>query len=266
MDFRLLWRLERATKRLIIRGAARVVCVTAGERNQLRAEFPELPEEQFAFITNGYDPSDFAGHYVTPPARESTQLVLTHAGTIYNGIGGELFDALDRVRTQHPEVAERLRVNLLGEIADDYTETVRALETAGMVRTYGFQPHATALRMLRESNVLVILLGGDEFMPSHVPAKLFEYLYTGKPILAVAGPGNATDILDESGLGVIVAPRAVDQLVQTLRDLYAQHVSGKLERVANRSYIESFDRRALAKSLATILDDVRDHLAVATSR
>ena len=263
MDFRWLWNLEIATKRAIIRGASKVICVTRGERDQLRAEFPGLPEDKFGFITNGYDPSDFGGQDVEQ-TEKSTKLVLTHAGTIYGGIGDELFDALHRLLEQHPQIAESLQVNLLGEIADDYMATVRNLEKSGMVAAYGLQPHATALRMVQQSDVLVILMGGDEFLPSHVPAKLFEYLYAGKPILAVTREGNATEILRESGLGVIVAPRAIDQLVKILVELQGEHVSGRLRRAANRGYIESFERRALAKSLAIILNEVNGGMAAVT--
>jgi glycosyltransferase involved in cell wall biosynthesis len=258
LDFRDPWhagdrasRLSRI-KRAIVRNAAKVICVSQGERDELRAEFPELREEHFTYITNGYDPSDAVAD--GPALEPSPPLTLIHAGTIYPGIAGEFFQALERLVAEDPVTARSIHVQLLGWIAAEYTGTVARLEAAGIVEAQGLRPHGATLRMLRASHALVILLGGKSFRPSHIPAKVFEYLHAGKPILAIAAEGELARIVRQSGLGIVVPPHSVDGVVGTLRALLAEHAAGRLARSPNLPYIRGFEGAALTERLVSVLD------------
>jgi glycosyltransferase involved in cell wall biosynthesis len=258
LDFRDPWHTSGPAsilgrvKRTIIRNAAKVICVSQGERDELRAQFPELREEHFTYITNGYDPSDAV---LDGPAPErSARLTLIHAGTIYPGIAGEFFQALEWLVAHDREAARSMQVQLLGEIAPEYAETIAGLEAAGIVKAHGLQPHGATLSMLRASDVLVILLGGKSFLPSHIPAKVFEYLHAGNPILAIAAEGELARIVRQSGLGTVVPPHSVDRVVAALRALLADHAAGRLARSPNDPYIRSFERAVLAEKLAGVLE------------
>ena len=260
VDFRDPWhagdrasRLSRI-KRAIVRNAAKVICVSQGERDELRAEFPDLREEHFTYITNGYDPSDAVAD--GPALEPSPSLTLIHAGTIYSGIAGEFFEALERLVAEDPVTARSIHVHLLGWIAAEYAGTVARLEAAGIVKAQGLRPHRATLRMLRASDALVILLGGTSFLPSHIPAKVFEYLHAGKPILAIAAEGELARIVRQSGLGIVVPPHSVDGVVGELRALLGEHAAGRLARSPNHPYIRSFEGAALTARLASVLDGV----------
>jgi len=246
--------LQSHVKQVIIRKAAKVICVSKGERDELRAEFPELQDDHFTYITNGYDPGDVTTE--SHSVERSSRLTLIHAGTIYPGIAGEFFGALQQLVAQDPEVAQLMEVQLVGETSEEYADTIGLLEAAGIVKDHGLQAHGTTLRMVQASDVLVILLGGTTFLPSHLPSKVFEYLHAGKPILAITGEGELAQIVRQSGLGIIVPPQSVDRVLEALRALLADHAAGRLARVPNQSYIRSFERAALTEKLARVLDAV----------
>jgi glycosyltransferase involved in cell wall biosynthesis len=261
LDFRDPWHagdpastIQGRVKRALIRKAARVICVSQGERDELRAEFPDLGEEHFTYITNGYDPTDVVAE--NRPSERSSRLTLIHAGTIYPGIADEFFQALRQLVAQDPHAAQSMAVQLVGEIAAEYASAVAELEAAGLVKAHGLRPHGTTLRMVRASDVLVILLGGTRIPASHIPAKVFEYLHAGKPILAITAEGELADIVRQSGLGIVVPPQSVGAVVGALRALLADHAAGRLARSPNRSYIRSFERAALTEKLASVLDGV----------
>jgi len=100
------------------------------------------------------------------------------------------------------------------------------------------------------------LLGGQKFLSSHIPAKIFEYLHTGKPILAVSRPGELAEIVWQSGSGVVVSPDSVEGIVLALRKYCSDHRNGHIATSPNRPFIESFERSVLAERLASIFDDV----------
>ncbi len=249
-------KVEAYAKSRIINGAAKVICVSKGEREELQKEFPEIEAERFAFITNGYDPVDFS--LVIPEGGPTDKLTLTHAGTIYTGAAGEFFEALLQLLRNRPGIENMIQVRLLGEISQEYVEIVRTLASKGIVQIYGLQPHASALRMMMETDVAVILLGGSTFLSSEIPAKTFEYLFVGKPILAIAEEGDLTEMLRQSGLGIVVRPRSPENVADALWALVADRAAGRLTRVPNQSYIRSFERAVLAEKLARMLDAVKE--------
>jgi len=250
-----LLRIETWLKGKIVRGAKQVICVSRGERDELRREFPQVEEARFSSITNGYDPADSAEEYLRGSA--DRRLVIIHAGTLYPGVAGSFFEALERLQTKDSDLHGKLEVRLLGDIASEYGDSLRRLQDWGIVRIYGSIPHAEALRMIRASDVLLILMGGSTFFPSHIPAKTFEYLQAEKMILAIAGNGELSEIVCRSGLGVVVPPDSVEEIAGKILALCKAREVGPLQVNPNRGYISTFERPKLAGKLAGILNSVK---------
>jgi glycosyltransferase involved in cell wall biosynthesis len=248
-----LLKLETRTKRFVVRNAAHIITVSSGEQAELRAEYPEIDPGRISFITNGFDPVDFPATQAGGPAT-SRKLTLIHTGTIYPEVADEFFASLQCLLRKHPEDAAGIEVRLVGEIFVGYTDTVQELAEAGIVKNLGLQPHAKTLGMMRESDVLVILMGGQKFRKSHLPSKAFEYLFARKSILAIAPEGELSQMVEKSGLGRVQSPESVERIVGTLRELYREHSNGGLRCTANEQFINSFDRESLAASLAAVLD------------
>lgn len=246
--------LQATLKRQLLENAAKIVSVSPGERNDLLEELPLLPPSRVEVITNGYDPDDFSD--IPTPAQQDRPFTITHAGTLYPEVGREFFEAIERLVTTRPDIGRQLRVNLLGKTAPEYQSVIERLARLGVVNALGFQPHRTALAWTHKSDVLLILLGGNFFLPSHVPAKTFEYLFLGKPILAVAQPGDLTDILTKSGLGITVPPHDVAGLAATVEGLLTSFRTGRLGVQSDQAYIRRFERRRLTQTLAGLLDQV----------
>jgi hypothetical protein len=191
---------------------------------------------------------------------------MIHAGTIYPGIVGEFFTALEALRATDPALGDKLEVRLLGEISAQYVGSVKKLESLGIVKAFGLVPHAETLRMIGESDVLLIFMGGAEFRASHIPSKTFEYLQAEKTILALAGDGELANIARQSGLGIVVEPASVDDIAGRLRELLAARAAGGIAVQPNRDFIRAFERPALAAQLASVLDGVVERASNADRR
>jgi glycosyltransferase involved in cell wall biosynthesis len=244
--------LQALVRRRIVANAARVVVVTPGEPVDLMAEFPDLRARQVSVITNGYDPDDLS--LENAPAPDPAQFTITHLGTLYAETGRDLFHAVEQLIADRPDIRRTLRLNFAGDIHPSHREALTRLETLGVARVYGFLSQHDAIRLARESDALVLLQRGKT-SPSHIPAKVFEYLSVEKPILAVVEPGTLTEILGLSGLGVVVAPGDPAAIADALLTLHNDVRSGRLQLRANRQYISRFDRRTLTASFAALLDD-----------
>ena len=248
-----LLRLETRVKRQIVRNATRIICVSRGERDEMRHEYPEVDSARFHFITNGYDPLDAVPQ---SPPRQDRRLVVTHAGTIYPDVAGAFFDALEQAMRAEPDLAAQLEVRLLGDIAFEYQGVIRRLGELGILSTYGMVAHAKTLQIMGESDVLLILMGGGKYTPSHLPSKAFEYLHAEKPILAIAEDGELAELVRRSGLGTVVAPDSTDQILSAVVRLCEARALGLIKVSPDRSFIRTFERPALAAQLASVFDEI----------
>ena len=105
-----------------------------------------------------------------------------------------------------------------------------------------------------DSDVLLILLGGGKMKDTEVPGKIFEYMAAGKPILAIARPGDVTSILEKSNVALVADPDNTSEIREALLKLLRQWQQGVLHREPNYEYINRFSRKELTSKLSNMLD------------
>lgn len=167
---------------LIVANAPQACC-------NLQAAFPAQGRKMVA-ITNGFDPDFFPSS--APPPNGSLRIV--HAGEIYAGRDPRPF--LDAVRnlTESPAV----RVSFLGQ-ADGLMGEIQRRGLESQVEVTGQVSYGRAVREMAEAGILLLL--DSPGRRQGVPAKLYEYLGTGRPIMALAEPeGDVAWVLKESGV------------------------------------------------------------------
>ena len=177
-----------------VRDATAVVCVTEAAVAELRRRYPAIPAERFHCIPNGFDrPPRSASAQVPAVAGQPT--VLTYIGTVYGSTDPTPF--VDAILNLPDEVRQRLQLRFIGHIETPaYRETL--LRLGSQVELIGFLPQAEALRYM-ESTTYLLLITHD---PINVAAKLYDYLGSGKPILAAVHPnGDVLRILQRTRAG-----------------------------------------------------------------
>lgn len=255
----------RILERRTLAAAARVTTTTDQITELLRRRYPDLPPSRFQTIMNGFDEADFGTPNVWNPHGRRA-LTLLHAG----GINPQYRDPaplLHAIRTaaNHGLLdASKLRLRLLGPGTYGHSaELARALEETGLaeqVEVVRRQPYGDALAAMQEADVCLLLQASADTV-GLIPAKLFEYLRSGVPVLALVYPGASADLLSEIGGGWSVDPRDEKALVGTLAQIYASWSAGELHaHAAAADLLARYDRRNLTRQLARLFDEcVREH-------
>ena len=83
-----------------------------------------------------------------------------------------------------------------------------------------------------------------------MPGKTYEYLASGRPILAAVPDGDARDLLEPLPHAHLTRPRDVDTMAATLRELIAA------ERAQDAAALTAYERSRLTAQLAGIFDRV----------
>jgi glycosyltransferase involved in cell wall biosynthesis len=243
----------------LLRRAHAVVTATDEFRERLLARFPWLLPENVVAIPNGYDPCDFPSPLPEPPR---DRFVATYAGTVFALTSARgLLGGLRRLHAQDPALAARLRVRFLGRIVPTEANAFEGADSLGVDRV-GYVPHARVLAELAASHLTLCLLDDVPGAERVYPAKIFELMHLGRPVLTLAPPGSALARLVEShGMGTVVPPRDEEAIADALRSRLRAHVRGEnlLVPWRNAPWLARYDRRALAGEFAEILHKAATH-------
>lgn len=235
---RWLSRMERR----VYEGARLVSTVT----RSLEKELAEVAGREKTFrASNGYDGDLFPEDLAERPKRENFTVV-------YHGRFSRLHDveALRRMAVATREVAPDVRFMVAGPIPDDLREG-----DWGATTFLGELPRGEVPGLLAECHLGVSLMKPSGATRVAMPAKVFEYLGAGLPVLA-APEGELLEFLRQHEVGFAfesAEPQAMAEAIVSLKnDSNAwDRMSGKAR--AMRSELE---RRTLATRFAECLESL----------
>jgi glycosyltransferase involved in cell wall biosynthesis len=230
--------LERKT----VESCDRIVCVTGASRNEIRSRYPGEPSDKFVLVPNGYDPTMFSEF--RSRSHNLGKLVVTYTGTVYKPCSPKAYlDALDGL----PQIRQKFETRFVGRIPEEFDRNI--LENRqSTLRFSDFVPHTDAVTFMEESDVL-LLPWTDRF---NIPGKLFEYLVTGKPILAICYPDSeVARVIHETSSGWCVNPDDVVAIQRALTEIHA--LGGKYPHDRNWEAIRRYERPRLAAEYGQII-------------
>ena len=149
-----------------------------------------------------------------------------------------------------------MKVRLVG--SGEYTDMepfLRLMESPALsevVEVIDFLPHDEIPAQLAGSDALLLFQNGAEFY-MQIPAKTFEYIRAGRPILAVSAEGATADIVRSVEGGRSVLPEDMESLKAAILEMLSMR-GRNLERRPEE--LERFSRPGLTQSLARLLDGV----------
>lgn len=188
----------------LIHTADLVICNTDRLRQAFINHYSEVSVEKFRTLTNGYEDVEIP---VTDKPTDNRRLCL-HLGSIYGLRRIDTFlEAINMLVTTGRLDPTRFRVVFQGDISPflmvSAQKNVSHLKAKGCLEFCPRVNRDLAQALLWSADLLLLFQGKHELQ---VPAKFYEYLQTGIPILAVTEPGALTDLLSTTSSGVYAAP------------------------------------------------------------
>lgn len=222
----------------LITGATRVIVPTP----TLARHYGERWGREITVVQNGHD-------LERPVHVAPDRPTLTHIGSYYPG--GQSFQALWRALAMavHARPPEAPLVRFIGELPEEIRRETSALGIDGLVEATGFLPHESAMREMMSSTMLIAsgFTGRDPISLGVIPAKLFEYLASGLPILYIGHrEDDAAHILKDQPGCYVIEPDDVEGASAALRD--------GLKATLFERDVTAMSRRARTAELAAILD------------
>lgn len=241
--------------------AARVVLTTSGAMRYYAEQYPKaFGAGRLNVIPNGYEESAFADLPQIAPREPDRPLRFVHSGTLYpegrNPMA--LLSALASLKEKGALTDKDIHVVFRAsrnEVA--YTRELQRLRIENLVTFAPPVSNREALREQAEADAL-LLLQGDQFA-GQIPAKVYEYLRIGRPILALVGEhGDTRELLQQTGGAELVDADDAAAIEQRL-PAFMRAVRQETWPVANAAMVRGFSRCSGAARLAGLLDEVVMH-------
>ncbi len=244
--------LERA----LLAVADAVTVATDAFRERLLKRFKLLSPEIVTTIPNGYDPDDFPAGLPEPP---TDRFVMTYAGTVYKLTRpGGLLHAVRLLHERSPALAAKLRVRFIGRIVDTEAHAFDGMERFGVERT-GFLPKDQVIPALASSHVTLVIQPREPGCERIYPAKMFELMYLGRPVLILSPEGAATQLVGTHRLGTVLPPDDPAAIATYLAAQLTAFSEGRFTTKTAPINIEPFHRRSLAGQFAKVFHSAVEH-------
>ncbi len=266
----------------VLSDASAIVMNTPEAAKVLNNNYRKNKNKHILSITNGYDRDNFN---LNVKADNIGKFRIVHSGTLfsesgirlnkkrllYHVLGGAnknvnimgrsivyLLKSIEKWLEEYPELIDKIEVVLIGNLTPDDIAMLEGSSCKQIFVLTGYISHKESINYLFSANLLFLPMHGMArgCRATTVPGKIFEYMATGRPILAGVPEGDARDILMKSGLAYISPPDDTKSMLIGLKSIYCDWENNVNSYKPNWDYISTFDRKNLAKKLAEIFDEI----------
>ncbi len=245
---------ERRLEQQILESADAVIGVSRTQATVLSDHVPDA-RGKFVTITNGFDATDFEG--VTRfPDRSKERFVMAFVGRFDRyRVTEDLLAGFAKFVRRLGDRRDRFVLRIVGHISD---RTRRNIASTGVGHEYvSYVDHGTAVREMVSADAL--LLSRESSGPnadSVICGKTFEYLASGRPILAVVPEGGESDRLVRRCDAGLTVTFDEELIAKALERLFRAWEEGRSLAGCPSNRLEPFSRIALTGRLAKVLDDL----------
>ncbi len=239
-------RLELATSKY----ADALVVVSSPAAEQLKKLHKR---EDVCVITNGFDPERLNEKEMAL----TSKFTITYTGQIYAGKQdpSKLLIALRNLIDDGTVEPENVEVGFYGPLDGLLAREIEEYGLSLVVKQYGVVPRQVAYEKQRESQLLLLLNWDDPKEKGVYTLKIFEYLASKRPILAMGGFGSDVieALLKETKAGVYCS--MVEDIKSALRVFYLEYKnSGTVTYTGDTEKINKYSYREMAKQFVAVLD------------
>ncbi|MEC7838953.1 MAG: glycosyltransferase family 4 protein [Chlamydiota bacterium] len=248
--------LEKMIERYLMKSADMITTVSDPLKEAYQKKYGQKKAHT---ITNGFDPSDLNVIDKNPAFEDDTKYRIVHTGSIYAGKRdpSPLFQSIAELASDitYKELLNNLEVLFVGSNQANLQKLIKQYRVENWVKEVGFKSRDKSLAMQRDAHALLFLPWNDKNVDGVLTGKLFEYLYSKTPIIAVGCQHIEASqrIILESNAGY--AFTSTSQIKYFLKEVL-RHPEKKLSAVDKKT-LYRYDRKTIAHNFLNLIQETR---------
>lgn len=212
-----------------------------------KEEFSKLTDKKIEVITNGYDTE----------YQEDTKLseffLVSHIGSLLSDRNPiNLWSVFSELITENQDFAHDFRLCFAGKISNEIENEIKKYGLNNHFINKGYIAHNEAVKLQRETQVLLLIEINSEESKGIIAGKLFEYMASKRPIIAI-GPKDwdVSKIIESTQTGKTVGYNEKALMKKIIMDYYNRFKANSLN--TNPLHLEKYHRKNLTKRLSEVI-------------
>lgn len=209
---------------------------------------------QVITIPNGYDDDDFLNLKFEP----SQKFKLAYVGNLKPVQNTKtVWKVLGELCRENPIFAKEFEFEITGNISSEIENSLIEYGLMQNVSIKEFVPHKEAISRMMAAHVLFLPIPMDKENKRILTGKIFEYLATRRPLLAV-GPidGNAATILKECDKASMLDYDNYDGIKTRVLKLFDSFLENNYPQQEGNLTFTNYSRKGTTKQLAALLNAI----------
>ena len=248
-------KIDRYLEKKFITEAEKVI-FTSGATEQLYSDYYSLNPAKTETIYNSFNDYESnlteANHRLGEFIEETDKLNVLFFGSFRRlspakPIAVALAELPDGVR-------DSIRIHSFGKLTDDDQTLMKALNVDGCFTTHEKVLPEQAPLVFDQADVLLVSTSSER--QSIIPAKLWEYLTSDKPIFSIAPNPEIGEILEKTGAGVHIDGKETGEISEMLQTMVQRKREGLplLDTERSQDVIDQYSAKKNTQKLAQIMD------------
>ncbi|WBW99446.1 glycosyltransferase family 4 protein [Oceanirhabdus sp. W0125-5] len=247
------WRQKRLEKK-VIHNAHKVISVSKPIIEDFKLRYYDTNKEKFEIITNGYDEPDF---WDIEPVEKNSIFKIIYNGTLYGRMSPEnILLAISNLIEKKKIDRDKIRIEFCGNIGNAHKGKVDFFKDKypQLISIKNYLPHKESLKNLMTGSAVLLIIDGGKGSRGIYTGKIFEYIRSGKPIIAIVPDGVARDLIIKTKTGYCAYPNDIDEIEKNIYNLYTKFYKGEKLADSNLNEIKKYSRKNLSKQLSNIIE------------
>jgi len=151
--------------------------------------------------------------------------------------------------------SKHFELKLVGAVSQDVLESIQNAGLSDFLVTQGYVSHQKAIQIQKSSQVLLLIEIDSKDTKCIIPGKLFEYMVSKRPILAI-GPKDAdiAKLIEETSSGSFFEYTEKESIKKQLQRWFTKYQEGNLE--SDVKDIKKYSRRSLTQAMSAIIKEI----------
>ena len=212
-----------------------------------KTEFKRITDTPIEVITNGYDVNS------VNEFEPDKKFTIAHIGSLLSERNPEvLWKALGDISRDDKVFQSQFQLNLVGAVSNEILQAIERHELFQFVNLVGYVSHEEAIRHQKQSQVLLLVEIDSEETKCIIPGKLFEYMASNRPILAIGPEGSDIEaIITKTNTGAFFTYEQYNEIKDKILTYFQAFRKGQLQ--SHAVGLQQYSRKSLTKKLAGII-------------
>ncbi len=212
-----------------------------------KTEFQAITNKPIEVITNGYDVEN------VPKQTLDEKFTMAHIGSFLSDRNPKiLWESLQELISENEAFKNDFQLKLIGKVSQGILDSISEFKLDAYLINLGYVSHSEAIKHQKASQVLLLIEIDSEETKSIIPGKLFEYMVSERPIIAI-GPKDSdfAEIITSTNTGVFFTYNEKERLKKTILTNFELYLDKKLQ--VYPVGLQQYSRKSLTEKLAKLI-------------